>query len=227
MFLRYLHSSNIYNACAKAVDKLAFHVEKSLIIMEKLFFWRNWPKNQKFSFVFILTILFTSILSLSFFWFKGVENIIHWDVLSEIDEIPAALNTFSDGQLNTDRLKFTINGIAYIVKERYLASIMEINFLTNNIFAVFFILGLNLLISAFSDMSRYWFLGGMVLFAGVLITFHLEIVFNSVNQLAFLAAFGAFAGLAFYFNMFATHISIFKRFFSILITLRDFDILIK
>jgi hypothetical protein len=216
MFLRYLHSSNIYNACAKAVDKLAFHVEKSLIIMEKLFFWRNWPKNQKFSFVFILTILFTSILSLSFFWFKGVENIIHWDVLSEIDEIPAALNTFSDGQLNADRLKFTINGIAYIVKERYLASIMEINFLTNNIFAVFFILGLNLLISAFSDMSRYWFLGGMVLFAGVLITFHLEIVFNSVNQLAFLAAFGAFAGLAFYFNMFATHISIFKRFFSFL-----------
>ena len=193
MFLRYLHSSNIYNACAKAVDKLVFHVEKLLIIMQKLFFWRNWPKNEQSSFVFILTILFTSILFLSFYWFKGLENIIHWDTLSELDEISVAFDTLSDGTL-----KFTINGNAYIVKERYLASMMEINFWANNVFAVFFILGLNLLLSAFSGMSRYWFLGGMVLFAGILITFHLEIVYNSINQLPFLVAFGAFAGLAFY-----------------------------
>jgi len=212
MFLRYLHSSYIYNACAKAVDKLAFHVEKLLIIMQKLFFWRNWPKNEQFSFVSLLTILFTSIFFLSFYWYKGLENVIHWDVLSELDEILAALDTFSDGTL-----KFTINGNAYIVKERYLASIMEINFWANNVFALFFILGLNLLISAFSCMSRYWFLGGMVLFAGILITFHLEIVFNSVNQLPFLVAFGAFTGMAFYFNTFAAQINALKRFLSFLV----------
>ncbi|GAB2608924.1 hypothetical protein GCM10027035_01500 [Emticicia sediminis] len=179
--------------------------------MQKLFFWRNWPKNEQFSFVFILTILFTSILLLSFYWFKGLENVIHWDILSELDEIPAALDTFSDGQL-----KFTINGNAYIVKERYLASLMDINFWANHIFAVLFFLGLNLLLSAFSGMSRYWFLGGMVLLAGILITFHLEIVFNSVNQLPFLVAFGAFAGLAFYFNTFATQINALKRFLAFL-----------
>ena len=211
MFLRYLHSSYIYKACAKAVDKLAFHVQKLLIIMQKLFFWQNWPKNEHFSFVFILTILFTSILILSFYWFKGLENVIHWDILSELDEIPAALDTFSDGTL-----KFTINGNAYIVKERYLASMMEINFWANNVFALFFMFGLNLLISAFSGMSRYWFLGGMVLFAGILITFHLEIAFNSVNQLPFLVAFGAFTGLAFYFNTFAAQINVLKRFLSFL-----------
>lgn len=212
MFLRYLHSSNIYNACAKAVDKLVFHVEKLLIIMQKLFFWRNWPKNEQSSFVFILTILFTSILFLSFYWFKGLENVIHWDTLSELDEISVAFDTLSDGTL-----KFTINGNAYIVKERYLASMMEINFWANNVFAVFFILGLNLLLSAFSGMSRYWFLGGMVLFAGILITFHLEIVYNSINQLPFLVAFGAFAGLAFYFNTFATKINTLKKFLSFLV----------
>lgn len=180
--------------------------------MQKLFFWRNWPKNEQFSFVFILTILFTSILLLSFYWFKGLENVIHWDILSELDEIPAALDTFSDGTL-----KFTINGNAYIVKERYLASVMDINFWANHAFAIFFILGLNLLLSAFSGMSRYWFLGGMVLLAGILITFHLEIVFNSVNQLPFLVAFGAFAGLAFYFNTFATQINALKRFLAFLV----------
>lgn len=180
--------------------------------MQKLFFWQNWPKNERFSFVFILTILFTSILLLSFYWFKGLENVIHWDILSELDEIPAVLDTFSDGQL-----KFTINGNAYIVKERYLASMMDINLWANHAFAIFFILGLNLLLSAFSGMSRYWFLGGMVLLAGILITFHLEIVFNSVNQLPFLVAFGAFAGLAFYFNTFATQITSLKRFLAFLV----------
>ncbi len=180
--------------------------------MQKLFFWRNWPKNEQISFIFILTILFTSILFLSFYWFKGLENVIHWDILSELDEIPAALDTFSDGTL-----KFTINGNAYIVKERYLASVMDINLWANHAFAVLFILGLNLLLSAFSGMSRYWFLGGMVLLAGILITFHLEIVFNSVNQLPFLVAFGAFAGLAFYFNTFAPQINALKRFFAFLV----------
>ncbi len=180
--------------------------------MQKIFFWRNWPKNERFSFVFILTILFTSILLLSFYWFKDLENVIHWDVLSELDEIPAALDTFSDGTL-----KFTINGNAYIVKERYLASMMDINLWANHSFALLFILGLNLLLSAFSGMSRYWFLGGMILLAGILITFHLEIVFNSVNQLPFLVAFGAFVGLAFYFHTFAPQINALKRFLAFLV----------
>lgn len=180
--------------------------------MQKLFFWRNWPKNEQFSFVFILTILFISILLLSFYWFKGLENVFHWDILSELDEIPAALDTFSDGTL-----KFTINGNAYIVKERYLASVMDINLWANHAFAIFFILGLNLLLSAFSGMSRYWFLGGMVVLAGILITFHLEIAFNSVNQLPFLVAFSVFAGLAFYFNTFATQINALKRFLAFLV----------
>lgn len=180
--------------------------------MQKLFFWQNWPKNERFSFVFILTILFSSILLLSFHWFKGLENVIHWDILSELDEIPVALDTFSDGQL-----KFTINGNAYIVKERYLASMMSINLLANYTFAVLFMLGLSLLLSAFSGMSRYWFLGGMALLAGVLITFHLEIVFNTVNQLPFLVAFSAFAGLGFYFNTFAPQINAQKRFLAFLV----------
>lgn len=180
--------------------------------MQKLFFWRNWPKNERFSFVFILTILLSSILLLGFYWFKGLENVIHWDILSELDEIPAALDTFSDG-----RLKFTINGNAYIVKERFLASAMEVNILANKIFTTLFILGISLLLSAFSGMSRYWFLGGMALLAGILITFHLEIVFNSVNQWPFLVIFGAFAGLAFYFNTFAEQANFLKRFLAFVI----------
>ncbi len=179
--------------------------------MQKFFFWQNWLKAERFNFLSFLTILIISIALLGIYWFHGLENVLHWDILSELDEIPTVLDTFSDGTL-----KFTVNGNAYIVKERFLASAMSINMLANYIFLGLFLLGLNLLLAAVSSMSRYWFLGGMVILAGVLITFHLENIFNITNQVAFLVAFGVFAGLAFYFNTFAPQISFFKRLLSFL-----------
>ncbi|WP_435352490.1 tetratricopeptide repeat protein [Emticicia sp. SJ17W-69] len=174
--------------------------------MQKLFFWQNWLKTERFNFLFFLTFLIISIIILGIYWVRGLENVLHWDILSELDEIPTVLDTFSDG-----KLKFTVNGNAYIIKERFLASGMSINVLANYMFLGFFILGLNLLLAAFSSMSRYWFLGGMIVLAGVLITFHLENIFNITNQVAFLGAFGVFAGLAFYFNTFAPQINFLKR----------------
>lgn len=180
--------------------------------MQKLFFWQNWPKTERITFISILSFLFFTILILAFYWFNGLENVIHWDILSELDEIPTTLESFSDG-----KLKFTINSNAYIVKEHFLASAMSINFWANHFFGICFVLAISLLLSAFSSMTRFWFLGGMVLFAGILITFHLEIVFNSITQAAFLVAFGTFAGLAFYLNTFATKTSFLKRFLSFLL----------
>ena len=174
--------------------------------MQKLFFWQNWLKAERFTFLSFFTILIIAITLLGIYWFRGLENVIHWDILSELDEIPTVLDTFSDGML-----KFTINGNAYIVKERFLASAMTINIISNYAFLVLFLFGLNLLLVAFSSMNRYWFLGGMVILAGVLITFHLENIFNITNQVAFLSAFGIFAGLAFYFNTFASQLSFLKR----------------
>ena len=174
--------------------------------MQKLFFWQNWLKTERFGFLSFLIILLFSITLLNIYWFRGLENVQHWDILSELDEIPTVLDNFSDGQL-----KFTVNGNAYLIKERFLASPMSVNIFANHVFLALFILGLNLLLVAFSSMSRYWFLGGMILLAGILITFHLENIFNLTNQVAFLAAFGVFAGLAFYFNTFAPQASFLKK----------------
>ncbi|WP_064197211.1 MULTISPECIES: M48 family metallopeptidase [Emticicia] len=184
--------------------------------MQKLIFWRNWPKNEQISFSIILSILAVCILYLSFTWFRGLENVIHWDILSELDEIPAAIDTFSDG-----KLRFVVNGNAYIVKERFLASTMDVNYWANYAMAFGLGLGLALLLTAFSTMSRYWFLGGMVALAGMLITIHLEIIFQATNQWPFLVAFALLAGLSFYFNNYAPSTNALRRFgsFSALIVL--------
>ncbi|WP_337043337.1 tetratricopeptide repeat protein [Emticicia sp. 17c] len=142
-------------------------------------------------------------------WYYGLGNVLHWDTLSELDEIPTIADSFSDGQL-----KYTINGNAYLVKERFLASTMQVNTVATYLFLGCFVIGLNMLVAAFSSVSRYWFLGGMIILAGVLVTLRFENIFNTTNQAAFLIAFAAFAGLAFYFNNFATKASFLKKFLS-------------
>lgn len=123
--------------------------------MYRLFFWQNWSKTEKLICFCILTILLLSTVLLGLYWYRGLDNIIHWDILSELDEIPTLTNSFSDGQL-----KYTVNGNAYLVKERFWASMMQINITATYIFLGFFIIGLNLLLAAFSVLPRYWFLGG-------------------------------------------------------------------
>lgn len=179
--------------------------------MSRLVFWQNWSKTEKLICLCVLTVLLLSLALLGVYWYRGLDNVIHWDVLSELDEIPTITNSFSDGEL-----KYTINGNAYLVKERFLASIMQTNTLATYVFLGLFIIGLNLLLAAFSALPRYWFLGGMVVLAGVLVTFRLENVFNLTNQAGFLGAFAVFAGLAFYFNNYAIKASFIKRFTSFL-----------
>lgn len=175
--------------------------------MSRLVFWQNWSKTEKLICLCVLTVLLLSLALLGVYWYRGLDNVIHWDVLSELDEIPTITNSFSDGEL-----KYTMNGNAYLVKERFLASIMQTNTLATYVFLGFFVIGLTLLLAAFSALPRYWFLGGMVVLAGVFVTFRLENVFNITNQAGFLGAFICFAGLAFYFNNYAIKASFIKRF---------------
>ncbi|WP_259014941.1 tetratricopeptide repeat protein [Emticicia fluvialis] len=161
------------------------------------FFWQNWSKPEKSIFWAILVVLFFSVAAMAWYTYYGIDNVIHWDILSELDEVAKISDSFSDGQL-----KFTINGNAYLVKERFIASMMQTNTLAAYGFIGLYLIGLNLLLASVSAMPRYWFLGGMVLLAGILVTFHLENVFNLTNQAAFLIAFAGFAGVAFYFNNF-------------------------
>jgi hypothetical protein len=189
--------------------------------MYRLFFWQNWSKTEKLICLSILTVLLLSMALLGVYWYRGLDNVIHWDTLSELEEIPTITNSFSDGQL-----KYTVNGNAYLVKERFLASMMQTNTWATYVFLGFFVIGLNLLLSAFSALSRYWFLGGMVALAGVFITFRLENVFNLTNQAGFLVAFAGFAGLAFYFNNYAVKASFIKRFSGFLVlTIAAFGII--
>ncbi len=137
---------------------------------ENLNFWRTWHKNEKlplFIAFFLITIL---LLGGVFAYLKGLENIIHWDVLSELHEKIIATNSFF-----YDEFKFSASTPLWYIKERYMPSLVEVNTLAFYILLGGSLVGLSLLLTGLARLKGLWFLIGALLLGGVFIGMHTEI----------------------------------------------------
>jgi hypothetical protein len=170
-------------------------------------FWNDWSKSEKISFYITIAVVVLASILTCFYWYKGLQNVIGWDVLSELEEIPTILDTFTDGKFN-----FAINANAYLVSERYLATPLKINTLASTLFFGFILIGLNLLLATFSTLNRTWLFIGIAALAASLTFMGLENIFAQTDKKAFLVAFGLYGGLMVIFNSFFDKISLFKRF---------------
>ncbi len=177
--------------------------------MNSLQFWKNWQKSSRNLYIFSLSILLFSILTLSFFYFKGLENVVHWDILSELGEVPIILDQFKVGSetLSLPTKTFTVT-------EQFVASPMAINFIGNYVFLGLLSFALVLLLSALSALPRFWYLVSMGLVIVFLVTFNLELLYNVANKYFTTALIVLFVGLSYFFHAFRPDIDIAKRFIS-------------
>ena len=177
--------------------------------MNSLQFWKNWQKSSRNLYIFSLSILLFSILTLSFFYFKGLENVVHWDILSELGEVPIILDQFKVGSetLSLPTKTFTVT-------EQFVASPMAINFIGNYVFLGLLSFAFVLLLSALSALPRFWYLVSMGLVIVFLVTFNLELLYNVANKYFTTALIVLFVGLSYFFHAFRPDIDIAKRFIS-------------
>lgn len=177
--------------------------------MDSLQFWKNWQKSSRNLYIFSLSILLFSILTLSFFYFKGLENVVHWDILSELGEVPIILDQFKVGSetLSLPTKTFTVT-------EQFVASPMAINFIGNYVFLGLLSFAFVLLLSALSALPRFWYLVSMGLVIVFLVTFNLELLYNVANKYFTTALIVLFVGLSYFFHAFRPDIDIAKRFIS-------------
>jgi hypothetical protein len=94
-------------------------------------FWKHWQKNTQWLFLSALVLLLTSLVGLGYYYVNYLENVIHWDILSELDDITISLDPAqsADGMLH-------IPSKAYIIREQFLASTMRINIEASWIFTI-------------------------------------------------------------------------------------------
>lgn len=178
--------------------------------MQSLFFWNTWNKPHRNFYFFTLILLIISLVLLAIAWFRGLENVITWDVLSELNERPLVLDRLS----NTDSLG--VQAKAYFVTEQFLAPPMQINQTATWLFSLCWLLGIVVLITAISAMRNIWFYVGMASVMFVLASLRMEAFFGLTGYSVSLLLIALYAGLAFYFNAFKPDFEPVKRFYSFL-----------
>ncbi len=165
-------------------------------------FWRIWSRNDKGPLFFGFCLLLLLVMSGLFFYFKGIENILHWDVLSELHEKIIATNSFF-----YDEFKFSASSPVWYIKERYMPSLVSINHIAFYVLLGAGLLGLSFLLTGLARLKGLWFLIGALVLGGLIISLRIESVFLSNSNWPFLAVFVIIGGFYYYANNFGQHLS--------------------
>ncbi|WP_266362182.1 tetratricopeptide repeat protein [Tellurirhabdus rosea] len=171
-----------------------------------MFFWNKWSLAHRVSLGVGFLILLTVLAGFCTAWYLGLHNVVRWDVLSELSDIPATLARFTDGLFD-----FPIQGKAYIVTEQYVASAMEPNVLAARLAALGICLGLAFIHAAITRLNRWQYLVAFGLLIVQLATFRLEalalpgMLSTALGgRLPFVMLVLLFGAVSYYFHAFRT-----------------------
>ncbi len=175
--------------------------------MPDLFFWKTWPAPTRRLYVFSLILLLASLSFFGVAWFRGLDNVLHWDVLSALGEIPFAFERIQGSDLPAT---------AYTVTEQLVASPMALNEPAACAFAIFWLLGLLLALTGITTLDRTGFTIGTGLFLVTLVTLNLDALAGRTDRLLTIGVVALYGGLAFHFNAFRPTASLPLRFGTLL-----------
>lgn len=167
--------------------------------MSSLFFWKDWSRPYRFAYIASLILFIISFILFVIAWARGLGNVVHWDVLSELNELPITFYTFSDGLLD-----YAVNGKAYAVSEQFVAGAMQVHPDIATAFLTGISIAFVLLMSAITRFDRLRYLISMVILILGLAFFRwemLEIPGLEGNYLFLLLIF-LFGSVSYYFHAF-------------------------
>ncbi|WP_288426774.1 hypothetical protein [uncultured Spirosoma sp.] len=167
--------------------------------MSSLFFWKTWNRSHRLGYLVGLCLVVISLGLMTFAWLNGINTAIHWDVLSELAEVPVAVHTFTDGLLS-----YTAGGKAYTVSEQFLASGMAIHPALATACLTGVAIAFVLIFSAISRFDRLRYLIGMGMLILGMAFFRWEMldIPELTGNTLFLTLTVLFGGLSYYFHAF-------------------------
>lgn len=173
--------------------------------MISLIFWKHWSRSYRLAYLFGLLLLVISLLAFVGAWWRGLGNVVRWDVLSELTGLPITLQTFTDGLLD-----YSVPGKAYAVSEQFVASAMQVNPTVAVVFATGLCAAFALLLSATTAFGRVAYLGAMTAFVASLSLFRFEMLeISGLNgPYLFLVLASVFGAISYYFHAFRPDIGL-------------------
>ncbi|MBC8152184.1 MAG: hypothetical protein H7Z72_04675 [Bacteroidetes bacterium] len=173
--------------------------------MTSLIFWNHWSRPYRLTYLLSLLLFALSLIAFLTAWVRGLGNVVRWDVLSELTDLPITLQTFTDGLLD-----YSIPGKAYAVSEQFVASAMEVHPSVATAFVVGLCAAFALLLSAVTAFGRIAYLVAMTVFVAALSLFRFEMLDISGldGPYLFLLLAFAFGSVSYYFHAFRSDIGL-------------------
>ena len=167
--------------------------------MSSLFFWREWDRVSRFIYVSSLFVVGCSLLALVVAWAGGLSNVVRWDVLSELSDVPVSLHQFTDGLLD-----YSVGGKAYVVSEQFIASAMQLRPGVATALLTGVGLAFVLILSTLTQFDRLRYLVGLGVLILGLAFFRWEMleVPGLEGNTLFLILTCLYGGLSYYFHAF-------------------------
>ncbi|MBR9998448.1 MAG: hypothetical protein KFF73_05720 [Cyclobacteriaceae bacterium] len=177
--------------------------------MKKLFFWDGWYRTDRNIFLFFLTVVIISLLWLVYAMITGVDNVIHWEVIDNLERLKTSVHDFRVGNL---RLDIPLDN--FIVFQYFQGSNLTIQPVYAYIYLVFLTLSINLVMAILPGINKFWFYAGMGGFIGFMVLFNMGQInlFNQGDKSALIIILGLYLTAGYYFREFNPNIPVFKRF---------------
>jgi hypothetical protein len=187
--------------------------------MRSLFFWNSWAPALRRLYAVALVLLISTLVFFGIAYVRGLDNVLHWDVLSELGEVPFVFDELK-GAGETGRIAAT----AYTLTEQFVAPAMIVNVPAANAFWVFFVGGTLLGLTALTTLRRVPYLVGMAGFLGVLVALQLDALVGRTDQALTIGVVVALGGLSYFFHAFRPDLALWKRYVAFLLLAAGLDV---
>jgi len=181
--------------------------------MKDLFFWKVWSSSERRTVMAAFSVIFLALIFFVVKSFDPLSNVIHWNVLSELSTVSTVVDF-----LRLDQWQYGVSTPSQLVTENFVASVMETDALTIQVFWIFALIGLSFILAALTTMPRFWYLAAMIAFILLLAFSRLETlgVFGTGNRTFFLITVILYGGVTYYFHAFRPDLGITMRILGVL-----------
>lgn len=172
--------------------------------MKKIFFWNNWSRPEKILYLFLLSVFVISLTFLLVSAIIGINAVISWQTLNEIETLRVTIDEFSKALFN-----FSVDAESYLAKEIFSASPVKINPLSSYIYLGLVMVAMLFLLSTVSFLDLSWYAISMGVFIFFLADMQSELLgvfgFRDIKFLAIMIL--TYAAPSYYFQAFNRNIS--------------------
>jgi Tfp pilus assembly protein PilF len=142
-----------------------------------------------------------------FCWFSGVNQVINWQVMSQLEEKSAIIDSFKIGAQN-----YEIPAKVFYLLEQYLPTTLQVNQNGILIWLVFFSIGFCLIAAISTRFKSYWYLGVSTFIILIITSLGIDELFGQTNYLYSGLFLFSYISISYLFIWFFKNVNILVRF---------------